>query len=558
MKNSEFNFNISLSVLNHLGRNLYRNLITIIGEAISNAWDADANNVWITVDKKNKSMRILDDGYGMDEDDFQNKFLKIGYTKRKNKTYLSKKGRPFIGRKGIGKLALLSCSDRIEIITKSLHGNTIGGIIDNSELDKAITDDVSNYTLESINNDQIEFNGRQGTLIIFHNLNINVINNIDTLEKLIALYFRFSIIDQSFNIYLNEKKITEDTLDFLGKETQFVWTINDFKDDFIEKIHHNLEEENNFLSKLPIRGYFATVKKPTQLKIRGTNEKATVDLFVNGRLREKDILKHFPTSRIVENYVYGQIHCDFLDDGDKPDIFTSSREGVIVDNPEFEKVLKEVEELFRKLINEWDIWRTQNGEDGDPENERIKKTDRKASELYNEMLKEFKSENKKGASRSFVNKWSKEMAKNAEYNISSYAECFVMENLLRNYIRYKEKTEKLHLSERIRKKTRGNSEYFQNIERESKEKANISYEIRQNADWLTYLGMDDLARISDSVTSDQLTQTINRTALKYKPIRDAVGHTALLTENAKKDLEVESENIKSRLKVLLEELNNNE
>ena len=73
-----FNFNISLSVLNHLGRNLYRNVITVIGEAISNSWDADAKNVWIEIDRDNNSMCILDDGIGMDPNDFQNKFLKIG------------------------------------------------------------------------------------------------------------------------------------------------------------------------------------------------------------------------------------------------------------------------------------------------------------------------------------------------------------------------------------------------------------------------------------------------------------------------------------------------
>ena len=48
---TEYNFNISLSVLNHLGRNLYRNIITVIGEAISNSWDADANNIWIQIDR---------------------------------------------------------------------------------------------------------------------------------------------------------------------------------------------------------------------------------------------------------------------------------------------------------------------------------------------------------------------------------------------------------------------------------------------------------------------------------------------------------------------------
>ena len=42
---------------------------------------------------------IEDDGQGMTEDDFQNKFLKIGYSKRKNNVSATENGRPFIGRK---------------------------------------------------------------------------------------------------------------------------------------------------------------------------------------------------------------------------------------------------------------------------------------------------------------------------------------------------------------------------------------------------------------------------------------------------------------------------
>ena len=139
---NQFNFNISLSVLNHLGRNLYRNVITVIGEAISNSWDADATNVWIQIDRDNKTMCILDDGIGMNPDDFQNKFLKIGYSKRKNGNYKTRSGRVYIGRKGIGKLALLSCAKRIHIASKVDDGELIGGIIDNSGLDEAIKDDL--------------------------------------------------------------------------------------------------------------------------------------------------------------------------------------------------------------------------------------------------------------------------------------------------------------------------------------------------------------------------------------------------------------------------------
>ena len=65
--NQYFTFNISLSVLNHLGRNLYRNFITVLGEAISNSWDADAKNVWIHIDKETDSLIIKDYGVGMNE-----------------------------------------------------------------------------------------------------------------------------------------------------------------------------------------------------------------------------------------------------------------------------------------------------------------------------------------------------------------------------------------------------------------------------------------------------------------------------------------------------------
>ena len=80
----QFTFEISLSVLNHLGRNLYRSFMTVLGEAISNAWDADAENVWLFIDREENFFVIKDDGIGMAAEDFQDKFLKIGYSKRRD------------------------------------------------------------------------------------------------------------------------------------------------------------------------------------------------------------------------------------------------------------------------------------------------------------------------------------------------------------------------------------------------------------------------------------------------------------------------------------------
>ena len=328
----KFNFNISLSVLNHLGRNLYRNVITVIGEAISNSWDADAKNVWIEIDRDNDSMCILDDGIGMDPNDFQNKFLKIGYTKRKNNNYKSALGRPFIGRKGIGKLALLSCAQRIHIASKTAGTPVIGGIIDNSGLDKAITDDLNSqeYKLDDLESTfEVEMSKiSHGTLIFFDKVNNGIFNTVEYIKKAIALYFRFSLLDKEFNIYVNDALIDESILSEFADGTQFLWTINGMSDPFIASMN-NLQENVKIESKMNIRGYIATVEKPSYLKVRGTQEKVTLDLFVNGRLRERDILRHIPTSRIVENYVYGQIHFDELDQGGNKDVFTSSREGVL-------------------------------------------------------------------------------------------------------------------------------------------------------------------------------------------------------------------------------------
>ena len=496
-------------------------------------------------------MSIKDDGIGMSSDDFQDKFLKIGYSKRRNGIYKSANGRPFIGRKGIGKLALLSCAKRIHILTKATNNNVIGGIIDNSGLDKAITEDMNSqdYELEALQSNLSVLDDLQsGTYIYFEELTNGIFNTVDYIKKAIALYFRFSIIDPNFNIYVNNEQITLQLLKDLADSTQFIWTINRFKDAFFD-ISDNIDEQKNVSSKLNIRGYIATVKKPSNLKIRGAQEKVTIDLFVNGRLREKDILRHLPTSRIVENYAYGQIHFDDLDTGDSQDVFTSSREGVISDSALFSDLLKELERIFKTIIDEWDRLRRRYGDDGDSDNTAIPKKKRKAQELFNAALEDMKSTGNKNAysKGSVVDEWVKELAEEAQFNIPSYTDCFISENLLRHYIRYKQLT--------LSPEAKGAAQKWKDKERDNKGAANISYDIRKNQDDLYYLDMDNLANLIDKVPNNSpKIAGLSRSAKVYKPVRDAVGHTSIITDNAKNQLNVEYENIKARLIQLIEEI----
>lgn len=544
---NQFNFNISLSVLNHLGRNLYRNIVTVIGEAISNSWDADAKNVWIEIDRENNTMCVLDDGSGMTAEDFQNKFLKIGYSKRKDGNFKSASGRPYIGRKGIGKLALLSCAKRIHIATKTEGTDLIGGIIDNTGLDEAIRDDLNSqdYLLGNL---EIDFSEnlkplKHGTVIFFEGVSNGIFNTVEYIKKAIALYFRFALIDKEFNIVVNGTTISQDLLTEISSSTQFVWTINGLNDPFIESMS-NLQEQTSLESSLNVKGYIASVQKPSNLKIRGTQEKLTIDLFVNGRLREKDILRHIPTSRIVENYVYGQIHFDDLDTGGNKDVFTSSREGIISDDPTFKLFLNEIDRLFREIVDQWDDFRRAHGDDGDPDNPKVPPKARKAQELFNTSLRDYAGEKDTIRKNGIVEEWVKVLSEEAQFNIPSYTECFISENLLREFIKHTS----LPLSEQASKAASD----WKTREQRSKDAANISYDVRVSGDDLCYLDMDNLANLIDK-TPDKLKDAgLSRSAVVYKPIRDAVGHTSIITSIAKAQLTLEYENIKARLIKLLQ------
>ncbi|MGQ0582622.1 MAG: ATP-binding protein [Reyranella sp.] len=549
--NPPFTFEISLSVLNHLGRSLYRSFATVLGEAISNAWDADAKNVRIYIAPNKSNFIIVDDGIGMTADDFQNKFLRIGYSKRKKGGRQSPSGRPFIGRKGIGKLALLSCANRITVISKVKGAEYIGGIIDNTELDDAIVEDLKpqQYQLEVLNTKPFAKHlagHTHGTMIHFEGIKDGIRSSFPLLEKIIALYFRFSLVDPSFKIFLNNKKITHEHLRDLAEKTQFLWEFGSRKDPYVDQLKkifakNPKDHETKKRRMGNAVGFVASVEKPRDLKITATGERVGVDLFVNGRLRERDIMKHAPTARVTESYLYGQIHFDVLDD--KVDRFTSSREGIVADDPKYSKFLKMFKGTILKIIEEWDQWRIKHRGEGDPDNSRLSPKERASRGLYGAMSKEYELP-KTSKSRGKVGGWVDDLSDDAAFNFESYADCFISENLIRRYMREK----KIPLSPQAK----GEAKKWKDVEIANKNKGNISIAIRRNANEASYLAMADLANLVDK--KDPIKEAcLSRDANEYKPIRDAVAHTALLTSPAKAKLSTVRENIKGRVKAIIAE-----
>lgn len=535
----EFQFKFSLSVLNHLGRGLYRSFATVIAEAISNAWDADAERVDIKIE--DDTLTIWDNGVGMDRSELANKFLKIGYTRRKNSTTSNIKNRNVLGRKGIGKLAYLSISDQIIVFTKKKQQEIISVKIDNREIDAAIDADreQQEHTLKGIDpsSETIMFQ-EFGTQLVFKGLRKNLVRK--NIRQILATQFHFTQAlseGDKFEIYVDGEKIDLKDLKSLYGATQFMWFFDkhsqaEFNREIqLADIKHDIAQQfpltDTFLwegEQKKISGYVASVRKPKHLLIAGSNRefKASVSLFAGGRLRETDLVSKVTRSQLPENYLYGQIHVDDMDIGDI-DRFTSSRDGVIEDDPLYDAFLVFLRKILQEIIVTWKTGRKKYG-DIDPDDETI---ENKFDEGYMQWVKENSNIPKTDFHKHPL---TQDIRKAARDNFQSYMKCFIAENLMRYYIKHKKIS---------RKSTHKFISKHQLRESEAKTLGNITIGIRKpllddNKNDLNYLDAAIMAGAIDKETGkDGQPDALTADVAKHLPVRNALMHTAALTEDAK-------------------------
>lgn len=112
------------SLVEQLGAQLYPSATATVAELISNAWDADAENVWITIPfgeswTPESEIVAADDGHGMTRDDARRQYLIVGRKRRVEESTgdESPGGRKVHGRKGIGKLAAFGTAGVLECST---------------------------------------------------------------------------------------------------------------------------------------------------------------------------------------------------------------------------------------------------------------------------------------------------------------------------------------------------------------------------------------------------------------------------------------------------------
>lgn len=354
---------VSLSVLGHLGINLYSNVAAVITETVANAWDADATEVHIKLSPDR--ITISDNGFGMTIHDMNSKYLTVGYQKRNDKSQLlTPKGRLPMGRKGIGKLSLFSIAKTVTVESIK-DGERHGLVMEVPKIEHAIKSGAGRYYPEPLDSAQLSVS--QGTLVTLRDLNRSRIPATATaLRKKLAR--RFSVIGSNdFRVFVDGVEVTAKEREDL-KHVQFVWDINsgvDFKKECpglitVTDISSFLTESQLFNPEWSIKGWIGSIKQPSQLNTPEGNLNSIVVLS-RGRLFQENILDDINDGGIYTKYLTGQLEADFLDTDEDEDIATSDRQRVVEDDPRYQYLKSLVKIALRKVAGQWSSLREKQG-----------------------------------------------------------------------------------------------------------------------------------------------------------------------------------------------------
>lgn len=350
---SKFKMTIDLNVLNHLGINLYSNVPAVLSEVVANAWDADATEVNININVEEKTIIIQDNGHGMTLSDLNGKYLNVGYAKRENGEKITPKfKRPVMGRKGIGKLSLFSIAENIDIY--SFKNDELNGLqLDSNKIQEHIKDKSGEpYHPDEISTKKIK-KDFIGTKIILTKTKKKLATTEHNLRKRLAR--RFSVIGESHNfaVILNGQPIKIEDRDYFHK-IQYLWYYGNESKEF-EKLAVNadkIEERSNILDGgFKISGWLGMVKESGMLADEKENLNKIV-LLMRGKMSKEDMIEEFREGGLYIKFLFGEITADFLDDSERPDIATSSRQDIVEEDQRFEALKdflwQELKHLQRK------------------------------------------------------------------------------------------------------------------------------------------------------------------------------------------------------------------
>lgn len=367
----DYTLKISPRMLELLSKDLYTNLYFVLAELIANAYDADAENVYVCIDKN--EIRVEDDGVGMSPTKLNEVYLYVGSESRNNQenARTNIKKRLKMGRKGIGKLAALSISDGFQLVTIS-NGKVTGVFIPNKiETDNEVLRKLSpsDYKLRYIT--------KKGTAVIMTSPKISIPSLKETVVRNLSRIFPKEINDFTIHINFKGKEfiLEPDEKDIIPRLATLVTIGDEHLDlkDSLDGKNKNIQYEhlkeystivtlkntNGKMTDLPlsIHGWIGTYKTTRDMK-KEINEFSDnyLAIFAHNKMGQRNILDIIGRNRVYESYVVGNLYIDAFEASDFPDMAATNRQGYNENDPRWMKALEFIRPLLDKIIKKHQLY----------------------------------------------------------------------------------------------------------------------------------------------------------------------------------------------------------
>ena len=340
MAQEELQVTFDINTIDHLGVKLYSTIPPMIAELVSNAWDADASNVYINFNNEGeKTITVSDDGTGMTFSELNEHFLKVGRNRRvemhKDET---EGGRKVLGKKGLGKLSMFGIGKKITISTiKSGIKNTF--VMDYKQL----KDCEGNVYKPAVIDYCVETDEKNGTAFLIEQLSRKSDFDIERLYR--NLQTRFHIYSDKFVVHINDdEKYEIKSNDIPDDKCQFVWRYpEDFEKDFDTEID-KFKDLFEFGKEKGVHGKIYTSQTPLNKAVQG------IVLFSRGKLVQEHSTFDDRANDNFFQYMSGNFDVDFIDSSFEVDNCSTDRKSLAWDIDENEELYK-LKELLKKLVS---------------------------------------------------------------------------------------------------------------------------------------------------------------------------------------------------------------
>lgn len=352
-------------IIDQLGTDMYQSPVSAIAELISNAWDADAENVTITYPTENiaspdAEIVIKDNGVGMSFEELQDKYLNIGYNRRgANMQSFTKKGRRIMGRKGLGKFSGFGIANLIEIESISqISGERFIFKMDLNEFRSCDTGNGFDFTakswpLEIYEQPDLTKIEEHGTIIRLRNLTLSQNIRSDFAQS-IARRFVLHSQNDNFNIIINDEPVPlDDTFNLLKYDYPRDYTSEECKNLGITVDEEGYATEN--IDEHEIKWRIAFTNTPASKEVNG------ISIFAANKIAQNPFFFNLTGNISAQHalaYLVGQVKADFVDSFPQ-DMIGPERQRINWTKQELKPFMKWGQNKIRELTNLWKKRRTQ-------------------------------------------------------------------------------------------------------------------------------------------------------------------------------------------------------